>query len=326
MADASRRVILAGATGHIGRAVAAELLARGMEHVILIRDRPAATSVDSGSPLRELRRTEVTDLDDLRQSVSGARADVAISCLASRTGVPKDAWLVDYAANQNLLTVAREAGVRHFILLSAICVQKPRLEFQRAKLAFEHELARSEMDFTIVRPTAFFKSLSGQVERVRAGKPFLLFGDGTGTACKPIGESDLAHYMLNCIDDPERRNLVLPIGGPGEVVTPRQQGELLFRLAGREPKFRSLPVGLFSAAVAVLAPLGAVLSAAAAKAELARIGRYYATESMLLWDEEKQRYDAAATPGFGSLTLADHYARVLREGMAGYEAGDQRLF
>ena len=43
-----------------------------------------------------------------------------------------------------------------------------------------------------MRPTAFFKSLSGQVERVRGGRPFLLFGDGTLTACKPISDADLA--------------------------------------------------------------------------------------------------------------------------------------
>lgn len=38
------------------------------------------------------------------------------------------------------LEVARELGSSHFVLLSAICVQKPLLEFQRAKLKFEEEL------------------------------------------------------------------------------------------------------------------------------------------------------------------------------------------
>lgn len=76
-----------------------------------------------------------------------------------------------------------------FVRLSAICVQKPRLAFQHAKLAFEVELQASGLDWTIVRPTAYFKSLSGQVERVRQGKPFLMFGDGTLTACKPISDA-----------------------------------------------------------------------------------------------------------------------------------------
>jgi divinyl chlorophyllide a 8-vinyl-reductase len=49
-----------------------------------------------------------------------------------------------------------------------------------------------------------------------------------------------------------------------------------------------------------------------AKAEFARIGHYYATESMLVWDAATRRYDAAATPSFGSRTLRDHYTAILR--------------
>ena len=49
----------------------------------------------------------------------------------------------------------------------------------------------------------------------------------------------------------------------------------------------------------------------AAKAELVRIGRYYATESMLVWDDGAQRYDAEATPSWGQETLGGHYERLL---------------
>lgn len=131
-----------------------------------------------------------------------------------------------------------------FVRLSAICVQKPRLAFQHAKLAFEVELQASGLDWTIVRPTAYFKSLSGQVERVRQGKPFLMFGDGTLTACKPISDDDLGAYLADCLHDETRRRRVLPIGGPGEAIAPRQQGERLFELLGRPPRFKSVPPAL----------------------------------------------------------------------------------
>jgi divinyl chlorophyllide a 8-vinyl-reductase len=52
----------------------------------------------------------------------------------------KDSWLIDYQATSNVLQAARAMGVQHFVLLSAICVQKPELEFQKAKLKFEAEL------------------------------------------------------------------------------------------------------------------------------------------------------------------------------------------
>jgi divinyl chlorophyllide a 8-vinyl-reductase len=53
---------------------------------------------------------------------------------------------------------------------------------------------------------------------------------------------------------------------------------------------------------------------AADKAEFARIGRYYATQSMLLLNPQTGLYDADATPSFGRETLFDHYARLIRDG------------
>jgi len=105
---------------------------------------------------------------------------------------------------------------------------------------------------------------------------------------------------------------VLPIGGPGAAITPRQQGEALFALLGRKPHFRHVPVALLDAIIMGLGTAGRVAPALAKKAEYARIGRYYATESMLVLDPETGRYDAAATPSTGRETLFDHYAALLK--------------
>ena len=245
--------------------------------------------------------------------------------MASRTGAPADAWAIDHRAHVDALAAARGAGVEQMVLLSAICVQKPLLAFQQAKLAFERELMESGLDWSIVRPTAFFKSLSGQVERLRSGKPFLVFGDGELTACKPISDDDLGIYLADCLDDETRRNRILPIGGPGPAITPREQGERLFELMGKPPRFRHVPVAMLDAIAGTLGALGRVSPALAAKADLARIGRYYATESMLVLDPETGRYDADATPSFGTETLFDYYARLVA-GEAEAERGDHAVF
>jgi divinyl chlorophyllide a 8-vinyl-reductase len=269
---------------------------------------------------------DLVDADvPVREGFRGERFDAVVSCMASRTGAPKDAWAVDHLAHSHALKAAKAAGVTKFVLLSAICVQKPRLEFQKAKLAFEQELITSGLDYSIVRATAFFKSLAGQVARVKRGKPFLMFGDGRLTSCKPISDDDLGRYLAECVSDPSRSNRLLPIGGPGPAITPREQGEKLFALLGREPRFSQAPVVMLDAIIVALSAAGRVVPALRDKADLARIGRYYATESMLVWDARAGRYDADATPSTGSDTLFDYYARVVA-GEASVERGAHSVF
>ena len=321
-----------GATGTIGRATARALVQRGHDVVCFVRPHAGV----SGKLAREdslrllhgasVRFGAVTDATSLvRDGLRGERFDVLVSCLASRTGEPRDAWAIDHDAHVNALAAAREAGVSQVVLLSAICVQKPRLAFQYAKLAFEAVLIDSGLKYSIVRPTALFKSLSGQIERVKAGKPFLIFGDGTLTACKPISDDDLGRFLAECLNDEDRHNRILPIGGPGDAITPKQQGEHLFALLHRAPRFRRVPVALLDAIVLMLETLGKVLPSLAVKAELGRIGRYYATESMLVHDPTTGRYDAAATPSTGCETLFEFYARCIARGAA-IERGDHSVF
>jgi len=328
----SRRVLLLGATGTIGLSTARALIQHGHEVVCFVRPRQVAKGqvLDNPKTLAlkgaTFRYGDPTQLDSLkRDGFGGERFDAVISCMASRTGSPRDAWRVDHQAHVYALEAAKAAGVKHFVLLSAICVQKPLLAFQHAKLAFEKALTESGLIYSIVRPTAFFKSLSGQLERVKKGKPFLIFGDGQRTACKPISDSDLGDFIAGCLDDTDRHNQILPIGGPGPAITPRQQGEYLFQLMGKEPRFKSVPVGFLDVIIGALNVIGKLIPAAADKAELARIGRYYATESMLVWDAQAHRYDAALTPSHGTHTLFEAYEKWVN-GQAAPDRGEHAVF
>jgi divinyl chlorophyllide a 8-vinyl-reductase len=322
------RVLLAGATGYIGRCVASELVNRGYSVSALVRPSAGRTrdSLEAQLPGCSPILSALDEASEIQAALGTRSFDAVISCVASRNGAPDDAWHVDYSLNSHLLEVARAMTVGHFVLLSAICVQRPRLAFQHAKLAFEKRLRESGVAYSIVRPTAYFKSLAGQVERVKAGKPFLVFGDGRLTACKPISESDLAGFIVDCLEDPAKRNQVLPLGGPGPAITPREQGAMLCELAGKPVRYRHVSPRLFDLAETILAPLSHIVPPLAAKAEFARIGRYYATESMLVWDEAAQDYDANATPSHGNETLRAFYARVLQDGLDGQELGEHKLF
>ncbi len=306
--ESKKRVLVLGATGTAGQGTARALVAAGHHVVALVRSASKPALPEGVTPFVG----DVTREADLRAALAAHRSDAVVSCLASRTGASGDAWAIDHDAHQMALAVAQANGVGQFVLMSAICVQKPRLPFQRAKLEFEKSLMESGMVYSIVRPTALFKSLSGQVGRLRAGKPFLLFGNGALTACKPISTDDLGRYMARCLTDPDLQNSILPIGGPGPAQTPREMGEALFAALDLEPRFRSVPPVVLRIVAGVLSLGGLVSKGLKDKAELARIGHYYATQSMAILDADN-RYDPEGTPSTGSETLADHYARLAAE-------------
>ena len=303
-----KSVIVAGATGYIGRAVVATALARGYLVYAMVRcEKSAAFPEHPNLSVLQSKFSPITGWN-----IQLPNADAIISCLASRTGTPKDAHLVDYQMNAGLLKLMRPLIGTRFILLSAICVQKPRLAFQFEKLRFENTLHTSGQPYSIVRPTAYFKSLSGQIARIRKGKSFLCFGDGTQTACTPISERDLAGYLIDCVTLPERHNKILPIGGPHPAITPVDQANLIFDAFGKTPKIKYVSPKIFDIFRAVLAPLAPFSEWARNKRELMKIGQYYATESMLVWNSDQEIYDIAATPQAGSDHLGDHFTNIAR--------------
>jgi divinyl chlorophyllide a 8-vinyl-reductase len=329
----SKRLFVVGATGYIGKYVVRELVARGYDVVSFARERSGIGSMTRAEETRiqlkgsEVRFGDVSSMESLMKSgICGEHFDVVVSCLTSRNGGVKDSWNIDYQATRNALDAGMAAGATHFVLLSAICVQKPLLEFQRAKLKFEQELKESGLTWSIVRPTAFFKSIAGQVESVKQGRPFVTFGHGRLTACKPISESDLARFIADCLEEPAKQNKILPIGGPGKAISHREQGEMLFELLGRTPKFKNMPIKMFDVIIPLLTLLAKIFPNLQDKAEFARIGKYYCSESMLVLNPQTGKYDADMTPSYGSDTLRDFYSRVLKEGIAGQELGAHSMF
>lgn len=315
-----RHIFVAGATGTIGQAVVTELLSKGHAVTCLVRQDAQRPTLPMGVAAFV---GDVTNAEDLLKVAQQSQPfDAAMSCLASRTGVSADAWAIDHDANVALLRWAEAHNIPKFVLLSAICVQKPRLAFQHAKLAFEAKLQASHLDWTIVRPTAFFKSLSGQIERCLTGKAYLVFGSGDLTACKPISDADLARFLSACVDDPQTSRKILPIGGPGPAITPLDQAEELFRLLGRPLRIRHVPLSMMRCIAGSLKVLSRLIPRLEEPAAYAEIGLYYAQESMLVWNEKSQAYEEHRTPEYGADTLFEHYAARVTQLRAASDAGE----
>jgi len=325
------RVVVFGATGYIGRYVVKEFIRQGYAVTAFARTRSGvggkASEQDVIADFPGIAHVvfgDVMDKSSVRKAFETSasepcRTTVVVSCLASRTGGIQDSQKIDYQATLNTLEVGREMGMcNHFILLSAVCVQKPLLEFQRAKLRFEaalQEAQRSDdaFSYSIVRPTAFFKSLAGQIDRLKQGNPYIMFEDGQLCKCNAISERDLAAFIVECASDVDKRNSVLPVGGPGEPVTPLQQARMIFRLIGKPEKYIRAPIGVMDFGIGVVDALSNLLPSLRDSAEFARIGRYYATEDMV-------------GPSYGNDTLEDFFKNAIEKGLEGQELGDASVF
>src|SRR5471030_2980855 len=104
---ARRRVCLLGATGTIGRATAAALVRQGHDVVAFVRaksgDRPLA-SADRARAFEgvSVKIVDYADPASLSHAgFGGERFDAVVSCMASRTGEPNDAWAIDHRAHLN---------------------------------------------------------------------------------------------------------------------------------------------------------------------------------------------------------------------------------
>jgi len=332
-------IVVFGGTGYIGRAAVLELAARGHKVVVCTRGSSGIGGKQSLQDVQEsfagqgditVMEADVTDPAALDKLYGSLQAQGAVCCLASRSGGRQDSFDIDYQATVNCVEASRKAGLQHFVLLSAVCVQRPLLAFQEAKLQAEAELCKEgqEMAYSIVRPTAFFKSLLGQVKGVKGGAPFVMFGDGTEVRCKPISEEDLASFMADCFWDPAKKNQILPIGGPGPALSFKEQGELLFSLVGQKPNFICVPYGVFDFVQGILDFIAGLIPSQSDLAEYGRIGRYYAEQSMLVLDPATGKYSEELTPSYGRTDLRAFLTDALQEGSKKLESqqlGDQGL-
>lgn len=313
------KVVVVGATGYIGKATVRELVRRGYQTVAVVRD-AAKSGTEPKFAGANIVEADVCNPGSLTANggpFEKGTVDVVISCLASRSGSKKDSFAIDYQATLNCLEAARAAGARHFVMLSAFCVKSAErndpyaLQFQYAKKDMEEALrAQSDVTYTIVRPTAFFKSVSGQVEVVNGGAPFVYFdlGNDKCATCNPISEPDLAAALVDTIADPAKKNSLWNIGGPDTGLSMRQQGELVADVLGKEEaKLLGVPIGIFDVIINGLQWAANVLKSEQLEdaAEFGRIGRYYAIEDMLTIDEADK---------YGKITLREHYERIAVEG------------
>jgi uncharacterized protein YbjT (DUF2867 family) len=233
------RVLLAGATGTLGRAAIGQLKQRGDFVRGLGRFVPTLRRL----PLDETFEGDLTNPESLEGCCDGI--DTVISCAGASMRL--DTWgdqlsftAVDFAGNRNLLAEAQRASVAKFVYVSLHAAESLLYtEYARAHERFVELLRRSGLPFTVVRPTGFF-SFFGEILRMAQKGQGIVLGSGAART-NPVHEDDVAAVCAEAVRSAESE---ISVGGP-DTFTRREIVELAFEVVGKTPRIRKISPWLF---------------------------------------------------------------------------------
>jgi uncharacterized protein YbjT (DUF2867 family) len=240
-------ILVTGATGFIGPTVVRALRERDLPVRALVR-RPSGNAASTlASWGAELVQGDMTDTESVRRAVAGA--DVVVHLVAIRQGRAEEFQRVMEQGTRDLVVAAREAGIRRFVLMSALGTSeetKDLVPYYHAKWEQEQTLRGSGLEHVIFRPSFVFARDGGilptfrKLARLTPVTPII--GSG-GQRIQPIWIEDVAAYFAQSVDHAEAANRLFELGGP-DAVSWNEFWERLKRALGMRRPSVHVPVGL----------------------------------------------------------------------------------
>lgn len=234
-------IVVAGATGYVGRHVVAALDAKGFRVRALVRSREKAEAPGKfGAPslrkhVAEWKVVDYSNPDTIRGVCEGADRLVSALGVTRQKASP---WNIDFLGNLRLLEDAERHGLASFLYVNVLHCASGTSLTMRSKHAFAETLRRSQVNAQIVNPSGYFSDISDFLLMARKGIGFTV-GDGTAKL-NPIHGADLADFIVDHLAHPASR---WDIGGP-DIFTYLELEELAFRVAGRRERILRIHPGV----------------------------------------------------------------------------------
>jgi uncharacterized protein YbjT (DUF2867 family) len=209
-------VLVTGGTGFVGPHVVHALRARDVPVRALVRDRSRGSRLVAWGA--ELVEGDVTDPASLRGAFT--RVDAVVHLVAIIRGARADFERVMAQGTRNVVAAAKEAGVRRFVLASALGLDertKDAVPYFAAKWEMERAVKESDLEYVILRPSFVFGKDGGVlptfVRLARLAPVTPIVGPGT-QRLQPIWVEDVAEYYTQSVDLPAAANRMFEVGGP----------------------------------------------------------------------------------------------------------------
>src|SRR5512133_261203 len=188
-------VLVTGGTGHVGRDLVSRL--KGSYRV-----RVLARSPGTDSDVEWIRGDLATG-EGIADALAGSQTVIHAATLspAARRGyvVPKDLWSspsdVDRDGTARLLDKAGAAGVGHFIYVSIVGIDKPRVPYLRRKLEAEYLVRQGPVPWSIARAAQFHWLLDRMLGKM-ARLPMVPLPD---MQLEPVDTTDFADYLVEAV-------------------------------------------------------------------------------------------------------------------------------
>jgi uncharacterized protein YbjT (DUF2867 family) len=238
-------VLVTGGTGFVGPHVVHALRARELPVRALVRDPQRASRLAAWGV--ELAQGDVTDPASLTTAMQGV--DAVVHLVAIIKGSPADFERVMAQGTRNVLAAAKDAGVRRFVLASALGLgerSKDAVPYFRAKWEMERATKESGLEHVIFRPSFVFGRDGGVlptfVRLARFAPVTPIIGPGT-QRLQPIWIEDVAAYYAAAIDHADAANRTFEIGGP-DAPTWNEFWQRLKRVLGTRRPSLHVPFGV----------------------------------------------------------------------------------
>jgi NADH dehydrogenase len=238
-------VLVTGATGFIGPHVVHTLRAQQMQVRALVRNPARAGRLTAWGA--ELAVGDVTDPASLRGACTGV--DAVVHLVAIIKGRAADFERVMSEGTRNVVAAASKAGVRRFVLASALGLDersRDAVPYFAAKWEMERAVKESGLEHVIFRPSFVFGPDGGVlptfIRLARLAPVTPIIGPGT-QRLQPIWVEDLAQYYSSALTEPAAANRTFDLGGP-EAVSWNELWERLKRVLGLRRPSVHIPFGV----------------------------------------------------------------------------------
>ena len=243
-------ILVTGGTGFIGPRVVHALRERDKEVRALVRNPSGKAATTLAAWGAELVRGDMTDRESLRGAVEGS--EVVVHLVAIRQGSGEQFRRVLEDGTRELVAAAKEAGVKRFVLMSALGTTeetKDLVPYYHAKWEEEQAVSGSGLEHVIFRPSFVFAKDGGILPTFRRLAKVAPVTPITGSGkqrIQPIWIDDVAAYFAQSVDKPEAANGTFELGGPDAVSWNEFWARLKRALGQRRPSVH-LPMALMRA-------------------------------------------------------------------------------